>query len=80
MRVLKYQVDEEYQKQKKMAKNENTREITLQSFAEKVKKMRHLQKRYFATRNPNVLAESKKMEAQVDDDLANIYNVQRYLF
>jgi hypothetical protein len=80
MRTLKCQTDEEYQKQKKMAENENLKEITLQSFAEKVKKMRHLQKRYFATRNQSILAESKKMEVQVDKDLESIFNVQQYLF
>ncbi len=80
MRTLKYNSDEEYIKQKKMAENEITKEITLQSFAEKVKKMRHLQKRYFATRNQNLLTESKKMEVQVDKDLESIFNIQQYLF
>lgn len=80
MRTLKCQIDEEYQKQKKMAENENSKEITLQSFAEKVKKMRHLQKRYFSTRNPNVLTECKKMEVQVDQDLDKIFSIQRFLF
>lgn len=60
--------------------NGNSVEITLDVFAEKVKQMRHYQKRYFATRDKTIMQESKKLEAEVDSIINKLYNRQMNLF
>lgn len=55
-------------------------EITLDYLAELVKQMRHAQRRYFATRNKDVLAESKQLEALVDAIIGKLYDNQMTLF
>lgn len=60
--------------------NENLVEITLEAFAEKVKQMRHYQRRYFATRDIKILGESKKLEAEVDAIISSIFDRQMKLF
>ena len=50
-------------------------------FAELVLKMRTAQRNYFATRNANYLAESKKLEKQVDAVLwPKIEDTQKSMF
>ncbi len=44
----------------------------IRKFAERVKVMREWQKRYFETRDKDVLIESKRLEAQVDKYAAEI--------
>ena len=66
--------------EKKISNNANSVEITLESFAEKVKKMRHYQKRYFATRDKTIMQESKKIETEVDAMINNIFDRQMKLF
>lgn len=80
MRTLKYHLDKEYMEQKKIAVSEISDEITLENFSELVKSMRHQQRRYFATRSKEVLAESKKLEAKVDAVIAKLYDKQMSLF
>lgn len=55
-------------------------EITLDYFAELVKQMRHAQRRYFATRNKDVLSDSKRIEALVDAIISKLYDRQMRLF
>lgn len=55
-------------------------EITVEYLAEIVKQMRHAQRRYFATRNKDVLAESKRLEALVDAVIGRLYDKQMRLF
>lgn len=55
-------------------------EITLDYLAGLVKQMRHAQRRYFATRNKDVLAESKRLEALVDAVIGRLYDKQMKLF
>ena len=59
---------------------ENSGEITLEEFASKVKKMRLYQRRYFNTRDWDILAESKKLESEVDAMIGEIFNRQMNLF
>lgn len=80
MRTLRYLYDKEYQKMEKLAENEIPVKITFEEFIELVKKMRHQQRRYFATRNKEVLAESKKLEQQVDSIIAKMNDTQLNLF
>lgn len=47
---------------------------------ELVKQMRDAQKRYFKTRDLNALAESKQLEKQVDETIANNGTEQMSLF
>lgn len=54
--------------------------ITLEYLAEITKRMRHAQRRYFATRNKDVLAESKRFEALVDAVIGRLYDKQMKLF
>lgn len=42
--------------------------------------MRHQQRRYFATRSKEVLAESKKLEAKVDAVIEKLHDKQMSLF
>ena len=66
--------------EKKSQNNANSGKITLEEFAEKVKQMRHYQKRYFATRDKTIMQESKKLETEVDAMINNIFNRQMNLF
>ena len=66
--------------EKKSPNNANSEEITLEGLAEKVKQMRHYQKRYFATRDETIMQESKKLEAEVDSLINRIYDRQMKLF
>lgn len=66
--------------EKKNQNNANSGKITLEEFAEKVKQMRHYQKRYFATRDKTIMQESKKLETEVDTMINNIFDKQMNLF
>ena len=66
--------------EKKSQNNENSGKITLEEFAEKLKQMRHYQKRYFATRDKTIMQESKKLETEVDAMINNIFDRQMNLF
>ena len=66
--------------EKKSPNNANYGKITLEEFAEKVKQMRHYQKRYFATRDKTIMQESKKLETEVDAMINNIFDRQMNLF
>ena len=66
--------------EKKIPNNANFVEITLEEFAEKVKQMRHYQRRYFATRDKTIMQESKKIEAEVDSIINKIFDRQMNLF
>lgn len=80
MRILKYLYDKEYMQTEKAAENEIPEKITLEFFAELVNRMRHQQRRYFATKSKEVLMECKKSEAQVDAILNKMYDKQIKLF
>lgn len=67
-------------KEKKSQNNANSEEITLEGFAEKVKQMRHYQKRYFATRDKTIMQESRRLESEVDSLINSIYDRQMKLF
>ena len=67
-------------KEKKSQNNANSEEITLEGFAEKVKQMRHYQKRYFSTRDKTIMQESKKLESEVDAMINKIFDRQMSLF
>lgn len=66
--------------EKKSQNTANSGKITLEEFAEKVKQMRHYQKRYFATRDKTIMQESKKLETEVDAMINNIFDRQMNLF
>lgn len=66
--------------EKKSQNNANSEKITLEGFAEKVKQMRHYQKRYFATRDKTIMQESKKLETEVDAIINKIFDRQMNLF
>ena len=66
--------------EKKTPNNENFVEITLEEFAEKVKQMRHYQKRFFATRDKTIMQESKRLEAEVDCIINKLFDRQMNLF
>ena len=80
MRTLRYKYDKEYINMEKIEQNENLQKITLEEFAKLVKDMRHQQRRYFATRNKDVLTESRKLEAKVDAVINDMFDLQRKLF
>ena len=80
MRTLSYICSKDTQEIEKGAENENSGEITLKEFMELVKMMRHQQRRYFATRNKDVLAESIKLEQKVDSIIAKMNDTQMSLF
>ena len=80
MRTLRYKFDKEYIKMEKTEQIENLGKITLEDFAKLVKDMRHQQRRYFATRNKDVLTESRKLEAKVDAIINDMFDLQRKLF
>lgn len=62
----------------KRPKIENLGEIT--EFVELVRQMRYNQRRYFNTRNPDVLKISKELERKVDSLIARAYDTQTSLF
>ena len=66
--------------EKKSQNNANSGKITLEEFAEKVKQMRHYQKRYFATRDKTIMQESNKLETEVDAMINSIFDRQMNLF
>ena len=66
--------------EKKIQNNANSGKITLEEFAEKVKQMRHYQKRYFATRDKTIMQESKKLETEVDAIINKVFDRQMNLF
>ena len=66
--------------EKKSQNNANSVKITLEEFAEKVKQIRHYQRRYFATRDKTIMQESKKLETEVDAMINNIFDRQMNLF
>lgn len=80
MRTKKYLHRETDMEKEITRNNANLGEITLESFAEKVKQMRHYQRRYFATRDITILGESKKLEAEVDAIISSIFDRQMKLF
>lgn len=80
MRTLQYLFDKEYNQMEKIDVSQIPDEITLDYLAGLVKQMRHQQRRYFATRNKDVLAESKRLEALVDAVIGNLCDNQMTLF
>ena len=80
MRTKKYLHKETDMEKEITRNNANLSEITLEEFAEKVKQMRHHQRRYFATRDITILGESKKLEAEVDAIISSIFDMQMKLF
>ena len=80
MRTKQYLYRETNMEEKKTQNNANCVEITLESFAEKVKQMRHYQRRYFATRDKTIMQESKKLEAEVDGIINKLFDRQMSMF
>lgn len=80
MRTLKYLIDKTYIEMEKTDLNEIPSEISLEYFAELVERMRHQQRRYFATRDKQVLSESKALERRVDLIIARMKDRQQSLF
>lgn len=80
MRTKRYLYRETNMEEKKTPNNANSVEITLESFAEKVKQMRHYQRRYFATRDKTIMQESKKLESEVDGIINKLFDRQMNLF
>ena len=80
MRTKQYLYRETNMEGNKTPNNANCIEITLESFAEKVKQMRHYQRRYFATRDKTIMQESKKLEAEVDGIINKLFDRQMNLF
>lgn len=80
MRTKRYLYKEINMKEKKSQNNANSEEITLEGFAEKVKRMRHYQKRYFATRDKTIMQESRRLESEVDLLINRIFDRQMKLF
>lgn len=80
MRTKRYLYRETNMEEKKTQNNANFVEITLEEFAEKVKQMRHYQRRYFATRDETMMWESKKLETEIDTIINKIFDRQMNLF
>ena len=80
MRTKQYLYRETNMEGNKTQNNANSVEITLETFAEKVKQMRHYQRRYFATRDKTIMQESKKLEAEVDGIINKLFDMQMNLF
>lgn len=80
MRTKRYIYRETNMEEKKSQNNANSGKITLEEFAEKVKQMRHYQKRYFATRDKTIMQESNKLETEVDAMINSIFDRQMNLF
>ena len=62
------------------AKNENSDKITLDSFVELVKQMRHNQRRYARTHKPEILATLEPLEKEVDAIVAKLTDTQLQLW
>lgn len=72
-----------YMEELKAPQIENLQEITPEQAAEYVRfvaAMRHNQRRYFATRNGNVLELSKRLERELDALNARLLDLQPKLF
>lgn len=80
MRTHRYIVDKDIMEKEKIDCGEIPDEITLEYFSNLVKQMRHQQRRYFATRNSDILKESKRLERQVDAIIAKMFDTQMKLF
>ena len=80
MRTKRYIYRETNMEEKKSQNNANSGKITLEEFAEKVKQMRHYQRRYFATRDKTILQESNKYENEVDAIISKVFDRQMNLF
>lgn len=80
MRTKKYLHKETDMENEIKRNNANLGEITLEDLAGKVKKMRLYQRRYFNTRDLDILAESKKLESEVDAMISSIFDRQMKLF
>ena len=80
MRTLQYLFDKEYNQMEKVDVSQIPDEITLDYLADLIRKMRHAQRRYFATQSKDVLAESKRLEALVDAVIGRLYDKQMRLF
>lgn len=81
MRTLQYKYDKMHMENEKTQQARNLPEITdIKDFARLVKDMRHQQRRYFATRDKNVLRASKELEAKVDAIIASMFDTQMSLF
>ena len=80
MRTLKYLNYKRYIEMGKTDLNEIPSEISLEYFADLVEKMRHHQRRYFATKNKEVLEQSKILERRVDYVIERMKDRQQSLF
>ena len=54
--------------------------MTYKEFVRRVAFMRQAQRLYFTTKQPSILAESKKLECEVDKAIKDISNRQKRLF
>ena len=80
MRTLQYLFNKEYHEMEKVDVSQIPEEITVEYLADIVKKMRHAQRRYFSTRNREILTESKRLEALVDEVINKMNDKQMKLF
>lgn len=80
MRTLKYLNDKRYIEMEKTDLSKIPSEISLEYFADLVEKMRHQQRRYFATKDKQVLSESKALERKVDLIISKLHDRQQYFF
>lgn len=80
MRALRYFVDKEYNEMNKVDLSQIPNKITLDYLSDITKQMRHAQRRYYATRNEDVLTECKRLEALVDAVINRLYDSQLKLF
>lgn len=77
MRTNRYLYKQTITEEEKVAENGNLEEI---NFIQLVKQMRHYQRRYFATRNEEILKECRKLEAEVDRYITQKNEIQLKLF
>ena len=80
MRTLNYKYNKLHEEMETNDCAQNLGEITLDKFASLVRDMRHAQRRYFATRDKNVLQTSKNLEHDVDAIIERIFDRQQYFF
>lgn len=80
MRTLSYKYNKVPEEMETNDCAQKSSEITLDKFASLVRDMRHAQRRYFATRDKNVLQTSKKLEHDVDAIIERIFDRQQYFF
>ena len=80
MRTLSYKYNKVHEEMETNDCAQDLGEITLDKFASLVRDMRHAQRRYFATRDKNVLLTSKKLEHDVDAIIERIFDRQQYFF